>query len=235
MKLNEALLAIKEGIPYIEKDASGYNYKYVKGSNLLAKLNPLFLKHGVTVIVHIEGEKMEMVQIKDKKGTEKTKFFVTLNLFYRFAMGDESISLPWVGYGLNEDPSMASGSALTYAERYFFLKQFQVPTDEDDPDKWEEKNTPADEVDDKKRKKARAAIHKVLRPCTSIESLNEASRKWSREWGFPWESLTTHNEVETFKSAAQEHKERILKSIEIEENREIAEAELDDGFDRNIQ
>src|SRR5699024_10548801 len=40
----------------------------------------------------------------------------------------------WKVYGQQEDNSKAYGSALTYSEMYFFLKFFNAPTDDDDPD-----------------------------------------------------------------------------------------------------
>jgi len=46
------------------------------------------------------------------------------------------------------------GSALTYAERYFILKQFNIPTDEDDPDAFQDKHMSEAE------KKAKAELEK---------------------------------------------------------------------------
>ena len=36
--------------------------------------------------------------------------------------------------GQQDDVSKAHGTALTYAERYFLMKFFNIPTDEDDAD-----------------------------------------------------------------------------------------------------
>ena len=41
--------------------------------------------------------------------------------------------MPWYGQGL-KDTEQGIGNALTYAERYFLLKFFKIPTDSDDPD-----------------------------------------------------------------------------------------------------
>jgi len=48
---------------------------------------------------------------------------------------------PWYFVGVQDDPSKAFGSGLTYSERYFLLKFFGIPTDEADPDSKEPKNT----------------------------------------------------------------------------------------------
>lgn len=38
-----------------------------------------------------------------------------------------------------QDPAMAGGAALTYFERYFLLKFFQIPTSKDDPEHFQAK------------------------------------------------------------------------------------------------
>ena len=50
------------------------------------------------------------------------------------------IRIPYFFTGIQDDSSKALGSALTYSERYFLLKFFNIPTDDDDPDKFEEKH-----------------------------------------------------------------------------------------------
>ena len=48
------------------------------------------------------------------------------------------IDIPWLMVGQQcDDISKAVGTALTYNERYFLLKQFGLPTDEDDADRKE--------------------------------------------------------------------------------------------------
>ena len=56
------------------------------------------------------------------------------------AESDEQLSVPWFITGKHgTDPAMAEGSALTYNERYFLLKFFQIPTAKDDPEHFESK------------------------------------------------------------------------------------------------
>ena len=47
---------------------------------------------------------------------------------------EERIEIPWQTMGQQDDISKAFGSGLTYSERYFLLKFFGVPTDDDDTD-----------------------------------------------------------------------------------------------------
>ena len=44
------------------------------------------------------------------------------------------MEVPFFAVGQQDDVSKAHGTALTYAERYFLMKFFNIPTDEDDAD-----------------------------------------------------------------------------------------------------
>jgi hypothetical protein len=44
------------------------------------------------------------------------------------------VSCRWYGQGIDSG-ERGVGKAMTYAEKYFLLKFFNIPTDEDDPDK----------------------------------------------------------------------------------------------------
>jgi hypothetical protein len=52
---------------------------------------------------------------------------------------DEVIECPWYGQGVDIAGEKGVGKALTYAEKYFILKQFNIATDKDDPDAFQEK------------------------------------------------------------------------------------------------
>ena len=52
---------------------------------------------------------------------------------------EEQIECAWMGQGL-DDGEKGVGKALTYAEKYFLLKFFNIATDKDDPDSFQAKN-----------------------------------------------------------------------------------------------
>ena len=54
------------------------------------------------------------------------------------------MDVPWVLVGQQADAAQALGSALTYANRYFMLKFFQIATPDDDPDSWRNKKEDAE-------------------------------------------------------------------------------------------
>ena len=47
---------------------------------------------------------------------------------------EEKLEVPFYSVGQQDDVSKAHGTGLTYAERYFLMKFFNIPTDEDDAD-----------------------------------------------------------------------------------------------------
>ena len=47
---------------------------------------------------------------------------------------EEQFEVTFYAVGQQDDVSKAHGTALTYAERYFLMKFFNIPTDEDDAD-----------------------------------------------------------------------------------------------------
>ncbi|MEM5662281.1 ERF family protein [Bacillus cereus] len=74
---------------------------------------------------------------KNQKGREITDFVIEGDGFYEWINAEkpeERETIPWKFFGQQDDVSKAYGSALTYSERYFLLKFFGIPTDEDDAD-----------------------------------------------------------------------------------------------------
>ncbi|MNP04955.1 ERF superfamily protein [compost metagenome] len=49
------------------------------------------------------------------------------------------IECPWYSQGVDIAGEKGVGKALTYGEKYFILKFFNIPTDKDDPDTFQKK------------------------------------------------------------------------------------------------
>ena len=97
--------------------------------------------------------------------------------------------------GLNGDEK-GVGSALTYAERYFFLKYFNVPTDSDDPDSFQEKHLSDEQkAKIKKDKDDKLELDKLefLRTTTEGKALKEA--KTVDELGKVFKALSKENQT----------------------------------------
>lgn len=131
-RINEA----KHSMEGFIKDKAGYQYSYVSGSQVLHKLNPELYKHGINITFKTSDAKYETVNVV-VKGKEKTEYVVSLNVHYTITNTDnseEKIESTIFAIGQQDDPSKALGTALTYSERYFLMKFFGLPTDEDDAD-----------------------------------------------------------------------------------------------------
>ena len=131
-RINEA----KHSMEGFIKDSKGYQYNYVSGSQVLHKLNPELYKHGINITFKTSDAKYEAVNVVVKE-KEKTEYIVSLNVHYTITNTDrieEKIESTIFAIGQQDDPSKALGTALTYSERYFLMKFFGLPTDEDDAD-----------------------------------------------------------------------------------------------------
>ena len=138
-RINEA----KHSMEGFIKDSKGYQYNYVSGSQVLHKLNPELYKHGINITFKTSDAKYEAVNVV-VKGKEKTEYIVSLNVHYTITNTnriEEKIESTIFAIGQQDDPSKALGTALTYSERYFLMKFFGLPTDEDDADAKQKRET----------------------------------------------------------------------------------------------
>lgn len=121
-------------MPKLVKNEKGFNFKYANPSLVLGTLNPLLNEEGVFLKSEIVSVRSERVEVKTKSG-EKTETLYHLDMLFTWVDVEdgEEDSCRWSASGMNGD-EQGLGSALTYAERYFMLKFFNIPTDEDDPD-----------------------------------------------------------------------------------------------------
>ena len=145
MTLTKKLLEIQKVVDYFKKDKSGYKYKYVLGSTILAKIKHKKDELGLLLYPEISADG-KITQIdkeirEDGKITQIDKIFIFSGSgFMTWEDSEGEIKrIPTYFTGKQNDPSKAFGSALTYTERYFLLKFFGIPTDEIDPDAFQEK------------------------------------------------------------------------------------------------
>lgn len=142
LNLYQKLVEVRKSIDFFSKDTQGYGYKYVSGSQVLGKIKQKLDELQILLIPIVLNQKHETFDYKvydkeAKKEREKTDFIVTADMKYVWVNAEkpeEYIEIPWQTMGQQDDISKAFGSGLTYSERYFLLKFFGVPTDEEDPD-----------------------------------------------------------------------------------------------------
>lgn len=163
LNLYQKLSKIRKSVEVLEKDKSGYNYKYVTDAAILAKITGLMDNLHVSLIPSVVPNTVTVrpyayVKTKVNKRTnevyeEKNAEILTqAEMLYTWVNDDnptERIDVPWVVVGQQEDASQSFGSGLTYTYRYFLLKFFGVSTVEDDLDSWRSKQKEAAEAENR--------------------------------------------------------------------------------------
>jgi hypothetical protein len=145
MNLYEKLIEVRKEVPYLQKENRGEQYNYVSSSQVLgnvkAKLDelkvlliPAVSKHNVT------ASTVDFFNDKGQATKHTHTYFTELDMVMTWVNAekpDEKIECPWYGQGVDIAGEKGVGKALTYAEKYFMLKFFNIPTDKDDPDSFQ--------------------------------------------------------------------------------------------------
>lgn len=156
LNLYQKLAKIRKPVEVMQRNKSGFGYKYVTDTELLAKISGLMDKYGVSLVPSVVPnstvvEPYSYEKIKAGKTEIVNEILVHGDMKYTWVNNDnpdEKITVDWVMVGHQSDGSQGFGSALTYSMRYFLLKYFSVATPEDDPDSWRSKQKEAEMAED---------------------------------------------------------------------------------------
>lgn len=163
MNLYEKLLVIKESVNYLKKETKGEQYNFVSSSQTLASVRDSMNKNKVLLIPAITGKEVLVSTVENKVGDKLKKtntYFTELTMtmtWLNVEQPKEVLTCPWYGQGVDIAGEKGVGKALTYAEKYFILKFFNIPTDKDDPDTFQKKTEEANETPEEKEKKKKLA------------------------------------------------------------------------------
>ncbi|NPC90992.1 single-stranded DNA-binding protein [Bacillus sp. WMMC1349] len=146
MNIYQKLIEVRKAIPYLQKENKGNQYEYVGSSQVLGAIRDELDKQTLLLIPKIVDKRIltETVESKDKYGNQKKKttYFTELDLEFIWVNAEnpeETLTVPFYAQGVDIAGEKGVGKALTYAEKYFLLKQFNIPTDKDDPDAFQQK------------------------------------------------------------------------------------------------
>ena len=143
LSLLKKLLEIRKSIEYLQKTERGSNgAMYVDPAVLLKKVRLQMNEHGLLLVPSLVNSAVVQVPAPTKNNPSNVDFLFTSDMVYIWMDSDssETLEVKWFITGSHmQDPSMAEGGALTYFERYFLLKFFQIPTGKDDPEFFEGK------------------------------------------------------------------------------------------------
>lgn len=155
LNLKQKLVKVREHIGVLKKDTKGPNYMYADPAAMLGLATHKMNELGVLLTSNVINSTLTREPNPTKNKPNAIDFCVTLTMemIFHDSDTDEFISIPWFAVGTHAtDPAQAGGGALTYAERYFFLKQFNVPTTADDPDRIKEKSHGSNLISDEQAK-----------------------------------------------------------------------------------
>lgn len=152
-KLNvyQKLAYVRQKAPYIQKSKRGQQYSYVGSSDVLSALNTVINQVGLIlkpeIVAHQVRESQADKVKKEPVAKKRTTYFTELELMMTWINihnPSEIVACSWYSQGVDIEGEKGVGKALTYAEKYFLLKFFNIATDDDDPDKYQKeqlKNT----------------------------------------------------------------------------------------------
>jgi hypothetical protein len=146
MNIYQKLVEVRKSVPYLQKEAQGAQYQYVGSSQVLSAVRAKMDELGLFLTVKVIGHNVsaETVENKDKydKVKKTTTYFTELDLEFTWINAEnpeEILIMPFYAQGVDIAGEKGVGKALTYGEKYFLLKTFNIATDKDDPDSFQEK------------------------------------------------------------------------------------------------
>lgn len=141
MNIYQKLIEVRKLVDFLIKDEQGYQYKYVSGSSVLNTIRPKMDELGLLLTTDIVESTHQRFTWEGKDSKEKPKTFIQFVVNMKLILTwinaenpEEKLTSYWISSGEDEDPAKAEGKAHTYGERYYLLKFFKIPTDNEDPD-----------------------------------------------------------------------------------------------------
>mgnify|MGYP000154929328 CR=1 FL=1 len=137
LNIYQRLSNVRKTCSYLKKENDGYQFKYVSSSQTLGHLHNAINENGLILVPEIVSQ--DVNETTNSKGNKE--FFTKLNMRFTWVNIDkpsDTVVCFWTGQGI-DNAEKGIGKALTYAEKYFLLKFFNIATDKDDPDKFQEK------------------------------------------------------------------------------------------------
>lgn len=145
-KLNiyQKLVEIRKVVTHLQKEneGEGLKYKYVSSSQVLHAVRAKMDELQVFLVSKISGHEIgeSPIEYFDKEGRvtkRTTTYFTQLDMTMTWVNAEvptEIVECQWYAQGVDIGGEKGVGKALTYGEKYFILRQFNIPTDSDDPD-----------------------------------------------------------------------------------------------------
>jgi len=145
--IHQKIQLVREAVPVLQDDKTGHGYTYVSEESILSRIKGVMQKLNISVVPSVvpgtwRFEPFTYVKKKlDKAGNQieevVREFLFTAEMVYTWINNDDpndNYPVVWPAGDNHSSMAQAMGSALTYSNRYFLLKFFNVATSADDPD-----------------------------------------------------------------------------------------------------
>ena len=134
MNIYEKLLEIRKSVDYLKKTAKNtmQNFNYNPSSQVLQSVREKMNEVGVILVPEVKDVKAQT--LVNAKGTTQifTEMYFTFT-WLNVEKPDDKLSCPWYAQGIDTSEK-GPGKAMTYGEKFFILKFFNIATDSHDPD-----------------------------------------------------------------------------------------------------
>ena len=160
MNLYQKLAKIRKAVEVIKNNKRSYNYTYTDEEAILSRVTGLMDKYGISLIPGIVPGTtvVSPYHYKKTKATKDGKVYeenvndilVSADTYYLWIDNEDPtqmIRVDWTMIGQQSEASQAFGSGLTYSQRYFLLKYFNISTTDDDPDAWKRTQKETEEAE----------------------------------------------------------------------------------------
>ncbi len=158
LTLHQKILKIADMAGVLQKSKSGYSYKYVPEEDIQAKVTAGLQKYGIMLYNSIVPGTIKVLPFSYEKYDPKLKankpvneVIVSADMTYTWVNAEnpeERVETTWAFVGQMEDAAQAMGAGLTYANRYYLMKQLQLATTESDPDNYRSKQKEAENYEE---------------------------------------------------------------------------------------
>lgn len=140
LKLAQKLVEIRKSVQYVKKETKGNDGKYASGAQVLGALKIKMDELGVLLEPHVLNKEILHYEQKTKNGSRAmVQVMADMEMVWVDSESGEERKVPFACFGAQNNISKAFGTALTYSERYFMLKYFNIPTDDLDPEAFQRK------------------------------------------------------------------------------------------------
>jgi len=148
LNLYQKLVEIRKQVLYVKKDNKGFNFNYASGEDIICAIRPMMDELGILLIPDVES--FELVEIKKGANTNSVPKITISHTWINAENPIERITTKATYFEDKMAGCQSIGAMMTYAERYFLYKFFQVATGADDIEKVYKENGWSNKIEEPK-------------------------------------------------------------------------------------